>query len=425
MINELILEEKELTGKVNWQNILWPAPAPNLRWYPSRDLGLDSVLRDAVIGADERINPIPGVIKTNLDTSALDLLATTSLASTPSSSDNVLPIHSKTNSSAPNTNSVSPAKSETEAPAQNSDFGTLPFRPATLLPFMSRTSVEPLTHAVQKALASTAAVKKEYQIVAELSGLYELNEASPLHRMNERHLTYGAVPRYNYVFDPDLFDIVTMIYEAYNHIFDVADEMLKCSLSFDPGPNDHLLCMSENEWKFLPLWAGGYDDNTGGVFAEDIPDSFDGPSSPQFKDRRHHGEDADSDFVITNGSQTTGFKTSLNVEDGFSDHLDRFRTYAASEAMSGIESTSDISAYEEAKTVDKGKGKATDPTSTSAPTNPAGSLTSLASHESSAPVLHETMDDFMHDDNEQELDLGELSDATEKGGSDHDGFELL
>ena len=35
---------------------------------------------------------------------------------------------------------------------------------------------------------------------------------------------------------------------------------------------DTLVCLDEDEWKFLPLWAGGYDDGEGGVFDEvDVP----------------------------------------------------------------------------------------------------------------------------------------------------------
>lgn len=35
---------------------------------------------------------------------------------------------------------------------------------------------------------------------------------------------------------------------------------------------DTLMCLNEDEWKYLPLWAGGNDDGTGGVFDEvDVP----------------------------------------------------------------------------------------------------------------------------------------------------------
>ncbi|PWW79711.1 hypothetical protein C7212DRAFT_288957 [Tuber magnatum] len=50
---------------------------------------------------------------------------------------------------------------------------------------------------------------------------------------------------------------------------------------YDPTswPNDGaLLCLSDAEWKFLPLWADGLDDGTGGVFGDPPPEPV--PQSP-------------------------------------------------------------------------------------------------------------------------------------------------
>jgi hypothetical protein len=48
------------------------------------------------------------------------------------------------------------------------------------------------------------------------------------------------------------------------------------SMRYDPyfGPSsfvDTLVCMSREELKYLPLWAGGNEDGTGGVFEKPIP----------------------------------------------------------------------------------------------------------------------------------------------------------
>jgi hypothetical protein len=49
------------------------------------------------------------------------------------------------------------------------------------------------------------------------------------------------------------------------HLFH-GDNMLPTNLI------DTLMCLNEDEWKYLPLWAGGNDDGTGGVFDEvDVP----------------------------------------------------------------------------------------------------------------------------------------------------------
>ncbi|KAJ5718536.1 hypothetical protein N7488_004182 [Penicillium malachiteum] len=40
----------------------------------------------------------------------------------------------------------------------------------------------------------------------------------------------------------------------------------------DRRATDHLTCLTDRQWKYLPLWAGGNDDGTGGVFNDqDIP----------------------------------------------------------------------------------------------------------------------------------------------------------
>lgn len=37
------------------------------------------------------------------------------------------------------------------------------------------------------------------------------------------------------------------------------------------GITNTLVCLEDSEWKYLPLWAGGYDDGTGGVFSDQLP----------------------------------------------------------------------------------------------------------------------------------------------------------
>ncbi|RMZ87920.1 hypothetical protein DV736_g4847, partial [Chaetothyriales sp. CBS 134916] len=57
----------------------------------------------------------------------------------------------------------------------------------------------------------------------------------------------------------------------------------------DPVPVnliDHLLNLDESEWNFLPLWAGGLDDGSGGVFVgQDIPN---GPTTTGGSSSSHH-----------------------------------------------------------------------------------------------------------------------------------------
>lgn len=37
---------------------------------------------------------------------------------------------------------------------------------------------------------------------------------------------------------------------------------------------DSLLCLTDNEWQYLPLWAGGNDDGSGGVTSADVPPAY-------------------------------------------------------------------------------------------------------------------------------------------------------
>ncbi|KAK5950900.1 hypothetical protein OHC33_007971 [Knufia fluminis] len=50
-----------------------------------------------------------------------------------------------------------------------------------------------------------------------------------------------------------------------------------CNLDIPNGEINTLLCLNDNEWKYLPLWAGGLDDGTGGVFNDgvEVPDAPD------------------------------------------------------------------------------------------------------------------------------------------------------
>jgi len=50
-----------------------------------------------------------------------------------------------------------------------------------------------------------------------------------------------------------------------------------CDFDIPSGKITTLLCLNDNEWKYLPLWAGGLDDGTGGVFNDgvEVPDAPD------------------------------------------------------------------------------------------------------------------------------------------------------
>jgi len=109
-----------------------------------------------------------------------------------------------------------------------------------------------------------------------------------------------------------------------------------CNTVLDSGEvdfaalTDTLLCLSEEEWKYLPLWAGGNEDGSGGVYDATIPPApaGAGPSGPG--PSFHTGYSVNSrastevDFDGCSSVFVTGsVNTSLAVENGYIDHLDR------------------------------------------------------------------------------------------------------
>lgn len=153
---------------------------------------------------------------------------------------------------------------------------------------------------------------------------------------------------------------------------------------------DTLLCLSDDEYKFLPLYAGGLDDGSGGVFEAAIPPAAKGPigPGPSFHTGSTLGGDSmmgsrapsiaeswdgvSGDFGTEMGARemsdagveidraelasTVGFESSVAVEDGYSeDHIDR-RLVVSEEDFPTSLSTS-LSTALPVRTKDKGKGK--------------------------------------------------------------------
>ncbi|GKT45596.1 uncharacterized protein ColSpa_05777 [Colletotrichum spaethianum] len=74
-----------------------------------------------------------------------------------------------------------------------------------------------------------------------------------------------------------------------------------------------LLNLHENEFKFLPLWAGGYDDGTGGVFEHSLPPADYGPAGPG--PAYHTGVTIPSDASSTAASVSSELRQ-LRLEGG-------------------------------------------------------------------------------------------------------------
>ncbi len=131
------------------------------------------------------------------------------------------------------------------------------------------------------------------------------------------------------------FSLSTFVMQVQRHIRSICNAMLTKGENDFAVLCDTLLCLTDDEYKFLPLWADGLDDGSGGVFQEEIPLAAKGPigPGPSF----HTGSTANSmasEFEFDDCSSAfashtmEGAETSLAVEDGFSSFLDRRMVYS-------------------------------------------------------------------------------------------------
>ncbi|KAI6708786.1 hypothetical protein B2J93_4849 [Marssonina coronariae] len=113
-----------------------------------------------------------------------------------------------------------------------------------------------------------------------------------------------------------------------------------------PSLCDTLLCLSDHEYKYLPLWANGLDDGSGGVFETELPPAErGGPVGPgpgyhtgstvnSSRASTELGFDDNAMSIFGGSNSTDNAHTSIGVEDGLSeDHVDRRRTLLESDFL--------------------------------------------------------------------------------------------
>ena len=139
------------------------------------------------------------------------------------------------------------------------------------------------------------------------------------------------------------FDVKQFLREVASHVSKVANQKLSSADAgprgdpYHPGVINTLTSLDESEWKYCPLEFGGYDDGTGAVFSDDImeamPDAGFSTAGPSIHTGGSTYSSADSnefDMLSDAGSSAGTINTSTAVADGYSDQLDRHRTYATS-----------------------------------------------------------------------------------------------
>lgn len=69
------------------------------------------------------------------------------------------------------------------------------------------------------------------------------------------------------------FSLDRLLTQVTTHLFTLATQILSppSSSVLDLSLTNTLICLQEGEMKFLPLWAGGNDDDSAGVFNDDVP----------------------------------------------------------------------------------------------------------------------------------------------------------
>lgn len=93
-----------------------------------------------------------------------------------------------------------------------------------------------------------------------------------------------------------------------------------------------LVCLGEDEIKYLPLWAGGLDDGTSGVYNAQVPLAADGFKGPPAKTDELSIYGLGEAYDMADDRKTIA--TSAVATDGYGDALHRDKVYAMSEAES-------------------------------------------------------------------------------------------
>lgn len=133
------------------------------------------------------------------------------------------------------------------------------------------------------------------------------------------------------------FEVGTFLDQVRAYVRPLCDRMLGSSDIYSPLElelTDTLVCLEDTEYKFLPIWANGNDDGSGGVYNDEVPSAYGGFTTAGPDVHTSTGSStASSDGYELVGSQSDNStrNTSTIVNDGRSSVLHPGRTYAMSE----------------------------------------------------------------------------------------------
>ena len=135
----------------------------------------------------------------------------------------------------------------------------------------------------------------------------------------------------------EFFDLESFFIQARRYIDIFAMKKLRSSDQLEIGIVNTLVCLEDSEWKFLPLWAGGNDDGSMGVYNDDLPTAEHGftTAGPEVHDGTTpaNSAKAPSEYeLVSAGDSASTFNASTVTNRGFSDTVRRGHVHAVDSA---------------------------------------------------------------------------------------------
>ena len=142
-------------------------------------------------------------------------------------------------------------------------------------------------------------------------------------------------------FATSFFNLEAFFIQAVNYIDVFAMNKLRSSNHLELGIVNTLVCLEDSEWKYLPLYAGGNDDGSMGVYSDDLPVAEHGftTAGPEVHDGSTPANSikASSEFdFVSAGDSASTFNASTATNRGFSDTIRRNHVHAVDSADDSV-----------------------------------------------------------------------------------------
>ena len=187
----------------------------------------------------------------------------------------------------------------------------------------------------QKFIPITCAPKERVSHFEEHVALADDDLYDPWNEDKKMQQKWEMVRPRNY---NKFFDDKRFFHQAQNYIDTFAGNKLRSSdrgclkEPLELGIVNTLVCLEESEWKYLPLWAGGNDDGSMGVYNDDLPTAEHGftTAGPGIHDGSTPSSSikTPSEFELVSDESASTFNASTATNRGFSDAIRRGHVHA-------------------------------------------------------------------------------------------------